>query len=187
MLAERAGVEAGGGEPGLVVVTRRVLRVDAQRHRRRAVAGGDDLLPAVRVGAPQARQPPARMLIARDVVIRQRGGERVTLAQVIAQHAVDQPLENAAGQLADRGNRLVDDHRTRIGTGFQPVQRAEQQRLRLHVTQRLAQQTAEHELAATVAAQHAVGDVLRRGTRRGRFAGEQQQGLGKTLAAMHPG
>ena len=96
-------------------------------------------------------------------------------------------LEDAARQFPGGNDRLIDDHRARIGAGFQPVQRAEQQRLRFRVGQRFAQQAAANELPATLAAPHAVSDILRRGACRGRFAGEQQQGLGEALAGMHPG
>ena len=81
----------------------------------------------------------------------------------------------------------IDDHRARIGPRLQAIKRAEQQRLRFRMGHRCAHQATENEFADAVTAQYAVGDILRRGTRRGRLAGEQQQGFGKAFASLHLG
>ena len=181
---DRARRESGGREPVEIVGDGAAALIDAQRHRRRLVAGGGDRLPVVAIRPAQARQPPARMLEDSLFVLGHRRQEFIAPAQEVAQHAVDHPFEHAARQFAGGDHRLIDDGVRRLGTRIEAIQRGQQQGLRFAVRERFGHQTAKDEFAPTVTAQHAVGNILRRRARRWRLRSEDAERLAQALAGM---
>jgi hypothetical protein len=100
------------------------------------------------------------MLMCGLIVVGQGGMQAVALAQVVAQHGIDQTPESTAGDLASGGDRLIDHHVSGVGPRLQAIERPQQQRLDLRMRQGLFQQVAQNELAAGVTAQGPVGHIL---------------------------
>lgn len=123
------------------------------------------------------------MLRRGERIGRQPGKQFGLLPQVVAQYTIDQATEATLGQLAGCRDGLVDHGMDRIGPGIQPVQRNQQQATHLGRIQRTGQQAAKQEIAASIATQAAIDQVLHGGT--GNRVDAAQQVIGQALPGKH--
>ena len=160
-----------------------VVLIHPQRHRRMLVARCQCRLPVFRVGDAQLVYPPLRVIPAHAFFLNHRGTERIGLAQVIAQHAIDQP----ARPRLDRGSGFhgfVDHGMRRIRAGAQLAQRHHQQRGDQAVLERITQQRIAQRRQQRILAQTAVADVLYGGAPLNRLL---RQHAIEVLAFVHHG
>ena len=127
------------------------------------------------------------MRVHRHVVAFELGEQRFALAQVIAQDAVHQPLERPAHQRRRSRDGLVDNRVDGLRAGLDAVQRGQQQGFGFGMPERFAEQFRENEVALAVAAENAVGHVLRRGARGGGLAGQSPQRFAQAAPVTHRG
>ena len=184
-LAKWRRADAFGAQARLIFRGRAAPAIDAQRHRRRLIAGGDDAGPQRRISRLQTVQPPVRVLAGGDRIGRQFGKQLRLLAQIVAQDAIDQPPEAPFGQFPGRRNGLIDDGMRCIGPGFQPVQRDQQQGTHLGRIQRPGKQPAKEEITASVSTQTAIDEILHRRT--GHRVNATEQAIGQALPGEHRG
>jgi hypothetical protein len=135
-----------------------------RRLARRHIGGW--LLPARRmscqrcrmVGA-QARDPPRRVLPMGDLVGLRLGPQLLAAAQEIAQHAIHQRLETAAGNARGGAHRLVNRGVGVFGPRFQAHQGHQQQAAHRRLGQRSFEQAAQQKVAAAMGSQGGVSEV----------------------------
>ena len=93
--------------------------------------------------------------------------EFVPAAQKVPQHAVGEPPELAARDLARRRHGLIDRRVRILGPRLEPMECGEQQPAQRSVGRRALHEFRKEEVAAPVAAQRAVGEVHDRRPRGG--------------------
>ena len=135
--------------------------VDAQRERRTLVADGEHLFPMVRMVGFDAADPPARIRPARDRTRRDDlRVQRVALAQVPAQHRVDERLRLRTGNQRGRVDGAVDDgKRRRVGV-VELIQRDGDQRGERRIGDGFARQRARQRIVAAPVAQRSIRQFL---------------------------
>ncbi len=119
MAVEPDALQARAGS----AATRALAAVDPQRHGRLLVVGGQHALPFARVVAPQALDPPARMVPLRDRLVLGGRHQLVALAQEAAQAGVDEAGLRPRDRVALGGlHRLVDQREGLVGRATRPSQ-----------------------------------------------------------------
>ena len=139
-----------------------VTRVHAQRHRRLPVVGRKNGIPVLRPVAPDLRDEPGRMGVARLWIGHPVGIEQRRVAQRIAQYAIDQPPRpSLAKQRAGTNGRMHSGMR-RQTKRIDLMQAHPQQRLEIAIArfQRPGHEPSQDGAITQAEAQAAVAELL---------------------------
>ena len=118
-MGQRVEVGAGAGAAG----------VDAQHHGRRAVVGGEDVLPLGRPVALDGFEPPQRVVEGAERVAPGGGAQRLALPQEASQHGIDEACETGARWRLARPGRPGCARRRGVVGVPQQSEGGEQQRI----------------------------------------------------------
>jgi len=161
------GLQSGVGKRRQHLLARNAAPIDAQSHRARALARGEDLLPMRGMVTLQQFDPPGRKVLARDDIAGERRPQASPFAQIAAQHRVDE----AFGTLRRRFDGLIDQGMRRVRRlRIDELGQGADQQFAHRFGRRAVDQTREQGIGEAALAHAAVGDVLDGAARTGRDA-----------------
>ena len=156
------------GDAGAVECRQQLLprgdpAVHAQRQRRARVARGEHLLPAVRVFAAHAVDPPLRMRPARNGIRQHRLVQRVALPQEAAQQRIDERLGGRARQRRRCIHGVIDDRERWCARAFELIDRDGDEAMEHRIGDGLRRELAHERIERAPMPQRAVGKLLHQG------------------------